>query len=158
MPAFPSDLLGTILEWARSRPDIRAVVQTGSHVRPGGQPDRWSDLDLELFTTEPDAYEATDWMAAIAPVWVCLPLSRDDDPRYRRRLTVFEGAAKVDFAIAPVALLAEFVSRGRLSALYDRGYRVMLDRCARHQRRRSSRPRTTRACAGASPSSSSRGT
>ena len=44
------------------------------------------------------------------------------------RLTVFDGGQKVDFAVAPLEVLAEQVERGRLSAIYVRGYRVLLDK------------------------------
>jgi aminoglycoside 6-adenylyltransferase len=121
-------LLSAILAWADGRDDIRAVVQTGSWARPEGPTDAWSDLDLELFTTEPAAYASCDWPSEIAPIWVCLPLARDDDGRYRMRLAVFEGGQKVDFAVAPIEVLRDQVRDATLTPLYARGYRILIDR------------------------------
>jgi aminoglycoside 6-adenylyltransferase len=122
------ELLDEIVRWATARDDVRALVMTGSRARPTGPVDAWSDYDIELFTTNTDRYASNDWMAEIRPVWVCLALLREDDPRYRMRLTVFSGGDKVDFAVAPVEMLREWVARRALPDLYERGYVILLDK------------------------------
>jgi aminoglycoside 6-adenylyltransferase len=123
------DLLGRLVAWAAARPDIRAVILTGSRARDDGTVDEASDVDIELFTADPGRYEADDaWVHEIGPVWVTLALRRPDDARYRMRLVLFEGGAKADLAIAPPALLEEMADAGRLSELYERGYRTLIDR------------------------------
>ena len=124
------DLLAQIVSWAEQRPDIRALVLTGSRARHDGTADELSDYDIELFTTDQARYEADSaWLAEIREVWVCLPLRGEGEhDEYLMRLVVFAGGAKVDFGIAPVALLADTVAGHQLNDLYERGYEVLLDK------------------------------
>lgn len=117
-------LLEKIVRWAAGRADIRAVLLTGSHAR--GDADASSDLDVELFTTEPERYAGRDWMAEIGPVWVHLGFEPEPDRPTRNRLTIFAGGDKVDFLVGPVELLAGLADG--LDELHERGYRVLLDR------------------------------
>lgn len=123
-----TSLLQAILAWAEARPDIRAVVMTGSTVRGDGSADSGSDLDIELFTTAPDLYVSETWMNEIRPFWVQLGFEPDDELDYRNRLTIFEGGQKVDFRVAPTAAMGRMVTSGVLDAAYERGYRVMFDK------------------------------
>ncbi len=114
-----------ICAWAEARPDIRTMIVTGSYAR--GQPDDLSDLDLELFTRTPDWYTQSDgWMADIGTVWVVLPLHNDRG--LPTRLVIFDGGLKVDFTICPATVLAAMVRERRLPPLYERGYRVLVDK------------------------------
>lgn len=117
-------LLDEIVRWAAERPDIRAVLLTGSHAR--GDADALSDLDVELFTTDPERYAGREWMAGIRPVWVHLGFEPAPGRPTRNRLTIFAGGDKVDFLVGPVELL-ERLAEG-LDDLHERGYRVLLDR------------------------------
>jgi aminoglycoside 6-adenylyltransferase len=121
-------VLDEILAWADARPDIRAVVMTGSTARADGSSDSTSDLDIELFTTTPELYESETWMSEIRPVWVQLGFEPDDELDHRNRLTIFAGGQKVDFRVAPIAAMERMVSSGVLDDVYERGYRVLLDR------------------------------
>jgi aminoglycoside 6-adenylyltransferase len=118
-------MLATIVEWATRQEDVVAAVMTGSRARGGGAVDEFSDYDVELFTTEVDKYLANpDWFAAIGDVWVWL---RATDEGYPHPLVFFDGGEKVDFGIYPVSVLERQVDRG-LNELYERGYRVLLDK------------------------------
>lgn len=128
MPRSSDDLGDRIVAWATARPDIRAVILTGSRAQVGATVDAASDWDVELFTTEVARYADDEWLGEIGPTWVSLALPRPDDERYRMRLVIFEGGAKADLAFAPPAILDEMAGAGRLSELYERGYRVLLDR------------------------------
>lgn len=121
-----SALLDEIVAWAERRDDIRVVLLTGSHAR--GEADRHSDLDVELFTTRPEHYAGREWMAEIRPVWAQLGFEPGPDRPTRNRLTIFAGGEKVDFLVYELAWLRESADRGRLDALHERGYRVLLDR------------------------------
>lgn len=120
-----SELLPTICAWAQAQSDIRALIVTGSHAR--GQADDLSDLDLEIFTRTPEQYVQSDrWMTEIDAVWTYLPLHNDRG--LPTRLIVFTDGLKVDFTICPVTALAEMVATRRVPPLYDRGYRVLVDK------------------------------
>ncbi len=120
-----SQLVERISAWAERRPDIRALLLTGSYAR--NQADELSDLDIEMFVTDPLIYAEDDrWMSEIGKVWVYIPERTDDD--HPTRLIIFEGGPKVDFTLYPLKVLADQVERQKLSADYELGYRVLLDR------------------------------
>jgi aminoglycoside 6-adenylyltransferase len=121
-------LLQEILAWAEARPDIRVVVLTGSTAREDDSADSGSDLDVELFTTTPEAYESATWMNAIRPVVVQLGFAPENADGYLVRLTIFEGGDKVDFRVAPVRQMEQMVASETLDEVYERGYRVLFDR------------------------------
>ncbi len=65
------DLELRIADWAPTYSDIRAIVVYGSRAFPGNSFDAFSDLDLVLFTTDPDKYaNDSDWLGAIAEIWL----------------------------------------------------------------------------------------
>jgi hypothetical protein len=63
------DFETAVVEWARSQPDIEALVQIGSRVQPAATVDAWSDWDYQLITRNPKRYQNRNWPAQIAPCW-----------------------------------------------------------------------------------------
>lgn len=67
------DLETRIADWAPSFSDIRAIVAYGSRVHRGNSFDEFSDLDLVLYSSDPDRYsDSSDWLGAIADVWLAV--------------------------------------------------------------------------------------
>lgn len=119
----PAELLSHLEGWLIGRQDIRTAILTGSMGRNDGTSDDLSDLDVEIFCTDPDVYTQSDaWMGTIRPVWVYEALPSDDG--LPNRLIIFEGGLKVDFQIKPTSALGRRLE----TELYARGYRVLLDR------------------------------
>lgn len=58
-----------IFNWARTEPDIEALIQIGSRAQVGAQVDTWSDWDYHLIVRDPAEYRNTDWPDRIAPCW-----------------------------------------------------------------------------------------
>lgn len=84
-----------IVAWARSQPDIQALIQIGSRVQVGGHVDEWSDWDFHVISSRPQKYYSTDWVAEIAPVW-CVNVERSI--RGRIKVTaIFDKGLEVDF-------------------------------------------------------------
>ena len=119
------DFLDSVSAWARRQADVVAVVMTGSRARDDGAIDPYSDYDIELFTEDPARYEGLEWLSEIGPVWVCLPQTSEGHPT---RLCFFDGGVKADFMIVPAIVLDTMVEHQSLSDLWQRGYRVLLDR------------------------------
>ncbi|WP_282791935.1 aminoglycoside 6-adenylyltransferase [Streptomyces sp. CC224B] len=114
-----------VLEWARRRPDVRAVLRTGSRARRDGTVDAFSDHDIELYTTDPGRYDTGDWVEELGPVVVQVGLEGPwENPA---RLVFFEGGVKVDFQVVPAARLEKLAAEG-LDELHERGYEVLWDR------------------------------
>ncbi len=120
-----SQLLRKICAWAEAQHDIRALIVTGSQAR--GQADDLSDLDLEIVTRTPDRYvESDSWMSEISPVWVYLSLHNDQG--VPTRLIIFGGGLEADFTVSAISAVEAMVETRRLSPLYDRGYRILVDK------------------------------
>ncbi len=120
-------LIESIVAWAEADGNVRALIMTGSSARDGNAVDRSSDRDIEIIARDREPLLADDaWVHAIAPVWVALYLENDDD--FDTRLVFFEGGRKVDFTIADRSKLDEMTTAGQLDELYERGYRVLLDK------------------------------
>ncbi|HKB58154.1 MAG TPA: hypothetical protein VKC51_11250 [Lacunisphaera sp.] len=84
-----------IVEWARLRPDLEALVQIGSRVQPGATVDAWSDWDYHLIVRRPAGYFNRDWPAQIAPCW---SVHFERTERAVVKLSaVFAGGWEVDF-------------------------------------------------------------
>ena len=113
-----------IVRWAEGERNVLALISTGSTARGDGREDEFSDLDVEVIAEAPNRLLETDeWFRAFGEVWVVL---RFNEPGFPARLVVYEGGAKVDYTIAGAERLTEMY--GGLDALYERGYKVLLDK------------------------------
>ena len=65
-------------------------------------------------------------MANLGAVWLYLPLENAPGPP--TRLIIFDGGVKVDFTICDVMRLSDMARSGVLPPLYERGYRVLIDK------------------------------
>jgi hypothetical protein len=62
-------LEGRLAAWAETQPAVRAVLAIGSRGR--GDPDRWSDLDVLIFTTNRAPYvDDPAWLNALGDPWL----------------------------------------------------------------------------------------
>ncbi|MEN4911954.1 aminoglycoside 6-adenylyltransferase [Erwinia amylovora] len=130
-----SHLLEKIHQWATITDNVRALVQTGSLVRADGLADEFSDIDIEIIAREPQLLAVTDgWIGAIGEIITVLHLEAEGDQQWPTRLVIFEGGIKVDFTLAGLARLAHMASENLLDPLYQRGYRVSLDKDSLAQR------------------------
>ncbi len=126
-PRNAQDLLDDLIAWANDQPDIVALIITGSRAHRDDMVDEWSDYDLEIFTSDPTKYTSSaEWMREIRKVWVYLALTSSRG--CPTRLVIFERGQKVDFSILPIAALEEMIGAPKLNDLYQRGYRVLLDK------------------------------
>jgi len=116
------------MAWAEADDNIRALIRTGSSSRGPGEADRFSDRDIEIIARDPGPLLADDrWIHEIGNVMVAEYLENGpDDPA--TRLVFFEGGRKIDFTLADRLRLDGMIESGRLDGLYERGYRVLLDK------------------------------
>jgi aminoglycoside 6-adenylyltransferase len=124
--AVPSvtTLYELILAWAEQDENVRALVLTGSTARDDGRKDEFSDLDVEVIARDGQPLLESDaWFEAFGEIWAML---RFDERQYPTRLLIYEGGSKVDFTVGDRGRLDE--QRETLDDLYERGYRVLLDK------------------------------
>ncbi len=123
----PYEPLTTIVEWAEREDRVLSLIMTGAQTQNDRADDGLSDRDLELIFDDYEPFALDDaWLRHFAPVWVYQPLFQDQD--YPTRLVFYEGGHKVDFTLADSRRLLGMVERGRLDHLYERGYRVLVDK------------------------------
>lgn len=115
-----------LLDWAAARPDITAVLRTGSRARRDGTVDALSDHDIELYSTAPERYESgEEWLGELGAVAVAVDLEGPwENPAC---LVFFEGGLKADFQVVPADRLRALADDG-LDELHERGYEVLFDR------------------------------
>lgn len=122
-----AQLLSTIVAWGTHRDDVRALIQTGSLARSDGLVDALSDIDIEIFADDPSVLVGSDdWIRNISRPTTILHL--DEDQEWSTRLVIFENGVKVDFTLAGRSRLDRMIEENTLDPLFDRGYRVLLDR------------------------------
>ncbi len=112
-------VLEQILEWARHDDNIRALVLTGSLARGDGSFDALSDLDLELYLTDPTVLLEQDaWFLQFGEVLVVEAL---ENPGWHPTRLVYYADGKIDFMVAARDALVADVS-------YDRPFQVLIDK------------------------------
>jgi aminoglycoside 6-adenylyltransferase len=88
-----------LVDWARTLPDLAALVQIGSRVQAGGVVDAWSDWDYQLIVRNPTRYQNRAWPAQIAPCW---STHLERTPRGVMKLSaIFAGGWEADFVLLP---------------------------------------------------------
>jgi aminoglycoside 6-adenylyltransferase len=123
-----------ISQWAENHPEVRAAMVIGSQARHDRPADEWSDLDLVVVTTEPDAMMAdTEWLNALGnPL---LTFTEINPGGNSERRVLFEGGLDVDIVpLHPQAIdhlqagiEAKAVEAIELANLIGRGTRVLFD-------------------------------
>lgn len=108
-------LIAGIVQWAESRPDVRAVALVGSRARVDRPADRFSDVDVIMFARQPAALvREVAWVAELGrPIINCIEnpqLGTDAPwaPVLERRVLYEDG----------IELEMTFVSAGKLRALW----------------------------------------
>ena len=118
--------LNAAIAWAHSRTDVDALILTGSFARDDGSVDIHSDLDLEIIAPAPAALADNDgWLRDIGPLLTVLRLG--EGQAWPTRLAIYADGVKIDFTLAGPARLQAMRKDG-LDPLYQRGYRVLLDK------------------------------
>lgn len=117
------------IAWSLAQPDIRAAIVVGSRARTNHPTDEWSDLDLVLFTTTPEAYAApATWLESLGEVWAsALNRISRGDPEW---LVLLAGGLKADFVftLASGTSLQQMMEASPYRDVYERGVRVLFDK------------------------------
>ena len=123
-----SGLLERVIDWAQANPNVIALIMTGSRAHAHSESvDEFSDFDLEIIAEDADQLAASDdWLRSFGQIWVSLSLSEGQP--YPTRLVFYEGGAKVDFRLCTRERITAMLAANALDDLYERGYRVLLDK------------------------------
>ena len=130
-PARPT--LERFLDWASSRPDVRAAALVGSAARADHPADEWSDLDIVFVATDPQVYlspqagtPAEDWVHAVGDPRI-VTVERAPSGEIVERRVLYDGGQDVDFLVLPAGQVAACTRETPLGEIAARGMRVLLD-------------------------------
>lgn len=127
-PADKEAWLARFVQWAEGQSDLRAAILVGSQARRDRPADEWSDLDVVLFTREPELYlESAGWLSELGTPWLTFLEPTAVGVRMERR-TLFEPDLDVDFAVFSAADLEHLPENPEVQGVLRRGFRVLLDR------------------------------
>jgi aminoglycoside 6-adenylyltransferase len=118
------------LNWAKSRPDIRAVALVGSGARDDHPADQWSDLDFVIVASDAQSLlSSTDWLADIGASWFSI-VERSPSGEAIERRVLFEDGCDMDFIIVSSESARGGFPGTFVKEIASRGVRVLLDRDA----------------------------
>ncbi|HVU09878.1 MAG TPA: aminoglycoside 6-adenylyltransferase [Phototrophicaceae bacterium] len=124
------ELAARVVTWAQTQPAIRAVINVGSRARAEYPADRWSDLDLIVFTTDRPHYAADPaWLHKFGTIWVTY--QEATAPGDAEWYVVYEGGLKLDVILLqvdhPALALADLLPRYPYQEAFARGIKVLYD-------------------------------
>jgi aminoglycoside 6-adenylyltransferase len=126
-----------VVKWAKTQDHIRIAAVVGSYARKKIPADKWSDLDIIIFSTEPQILiESEDWVKefGIPVITFIEPTTVSSGPSYERRV-LYNNGLDVDFAIDPFHLVLTAKQQGmtlelvrELANVIGRGVRILIDK------------------------------
>lgn len=121
-------LEASIAKWAAAEPHVQALVVIGSRARIDHPADSWSDLDLILVVSDPQAYvNDTSWLDTFGKIWLrVLNFTGAGDPEW---MVLYAGGFKVDLILASLTgRLADMLSDSHYAKATQRGQRILIDK------------------------------
>jgi len=114
--------------WAEKEPRIRFALLVGSQARTNEPADPFSDIDLVLFVTDPDAFVSDErWIAGLGAYWTSHLEGNALETGPERRV-LFEDGQDVDFAVFPAEFVGALANDDRAAAVLRRGFRILVDK------------------------------
>ncbi|MBP1996667.1 aminoglycoside 6-adenylyltransferase [Paenibacillus eucommiae] len=116
-----------IVNWGNLNEEIIAIYMVGSRARVDKPFDEFSDLDIVVFSTNPDYYLQNDeWLLSIGKVWTSFMYNTaGGDPE---RLVLFDQGAEVDFLFHPVSNFDNLIKCGETPQGFQLGAKILLDK------------------------------
>lgn len=124
-------MIEQLISWANSQELIRAVILTSSRAIPHAPLDLFSDYDVILVSRSIEPYYVDrSWLGVFGPVLAVYrdPLIDEDGFTRSAYVVQYENSLKIDFNLWPVELLKHVAGSDQLTAEFDAGYRVLVDK------------------------------
>ena len=123
-------LIERFTAWADSHPDVRAALILGSRARTDHPADEWSDLDVMVFTHQPEQFiKSAAWALELAPAWLTFVERTGDGQSWERR-TLYAGGLDMDVVFIPAGAL-DSIPRDMPPDMADilrRGVKALVDK------------------------------
>lgn len=117
----------SFINWAKTADDIRAAFVVGSRARQDHPADDFSDLDIVIYSSNPNIYLSdSNWLYNIGDVTCSFVYKTvGGDPE---RLCLFSGGWQIDFVILSYIQLLKTIESNRIPNNFYRGVRTIIDK------------------------------
>lgn len=123
-----NELINRFINWASQHDDIRDGVIVGSRARTTEPADEWADLDLTIFSTEPEIYlSSTEWLNNMGNYWITF-IEDDALGLTKERRVLYEGGLDVDYVFYPASVIDSLFENPEINGIIARGLRVLIDK------------------------------
>jgi len=127
MIASYDDLIHRITKWSKSQSFVQAVVMVGSRARETYDIDRFSDLDLIVFSESPSELARSEtWISTISRPWILdFTQTFAGDAELQ---VIYEGGYKVDFVITNSrnqGTITQILNDSPYVKVFDRGWKQL---------------------------------
>jgi aminoglycoside 6-adenylyltransferase len=127
------EVLETIIQWAKKKPEIRAVLLTSTRAVPNAPVDVLSDYDVILILEEirPFVLDKTwlnDFGEVLVVYWDAIYPHSEFGDDCCGNVTQYVDGLKIDFTLWSVELLQKIVDASTLEPELDAGYKILLDK------------------------------
>lgn len=125
------DVISSLVQWAESKVDIRAMLLTSTRTKPHVTVDEFSDYDVILVVTDHRQYLESDaWLEDFGRVLTVYrdPVHTEFGMEKFIRVTHYEDGTKIDYTVCPVDLLKRIAEEPALPDYLDVGYAVLVDK------------------------------
>ena len=120
-------IISNLENWGKSSEKMSAAIIIGSQARADHSSDEYSDLDVIIFTEDPDFFIKSDqWLNRIGNFHVSFVENSIDGQKEKRVL--FENALDVDFVIVSNKIVSSDLTRSDAIAILGHGYRILVDK------------------------------
>ncbi|WP_082397652.1 aminoglycoside 6-adenylyltransferase [Lacticaseibacillus camelliae] len=114
--------IDTIIDRAEKDPNIVAIGTEGSGNDPAQAPDKWTDLDVTLFASDPAQVDAEAWVKALGEPRLVQHLHDTHlfgpgTGAWESWLTRYQGTRRIDWKIAPAADEAAYLAADHLNTI-----------------------------------------
>ena len=126
-------LVAKLLEWAKARPSIRAMLLTSTRAYPNTVVDALSDYDVILVVPDIQPYfQDRSWLAdfgdVLATYWDPIHQSPETGVEIFGNVVQYESGLKIDFTLWPIKQARKVAEQEYLPAGLDVGYVILLDK------------------------------
>ena len=126
-------LVAKLLEWAKARPSIRAMLLTSTRAYPNTDVDALSDYDVILVVPDIQPYhQDRSWLADFGDVlvtyWDPIDPSTETGVETFANVVQYESGLRIDFTLWPIEQARKVAEKEYLPAGLDVGYVILLDK------------------------------
>ncbi|MBL1230785.1 aminoglycoside 6-adenylyltransferase [Enterococcus sp. BWB1-3] len=123
---FYDRLIKAFTSVGKVQKDIKAAYVIGSRAKKEQLTDQWSDLDLLIYTEEPEKYlETPKFISQFGTIWSSFKVKTMNDEQ--KRLTLFDGGYQVDIVVKTNKEYAEQIKSEEVPEIFNQGVQLIVN-------------------------------